>query len=130
MNTKKTNEKRIPFWKKMFVVVVAFAMVMMMNNTAFAAVHVRGSHMSTLYSRSSYAEGSTSTGLTGLRCLVIVTAFNSSGSGETNYADDIGSAYTFSNASGGYCDHATSYHRVYETSPSGSITYYEHNLQD
>ena len=124
------TKKKISILKKLLVVVVALSMLMLMSNTAFAAIHTRGSNTSTLYKHSTYADGSTSTGITGARCLVIVTAFNNSGSGETNYADNIGSAYTFSNASGGYCDHATSYHRVYETDLSGSTTYYEYNLQE
>ena len=65
MKTKKSNEKRISIWKKMFVVVVALAMVMMMNNTAFAAYN--------------YTYGT----ILGHVCYASVGIAQSSGSGET-----------------------------------------------
>jgi len=120
---------RINVIRKILVLIITMAMIMMMSNTAFAAVHMSGSNFSELHRHSTYADAGTTTGITNARCLVIVTAFSGNG-GQTNYADAIASAYTDVNAPGTSCTKATSSHRVYETGLGGSVTYYSHTLEE
>ena len=112
MKMKYNVNNKVSIFRKLAVLVIAMAMVMMMNQKAFAITDVDSSmNVYNLHRYSSYAAADTTGNDGGWFCAVTVTAFNNSvGNSDMSY----GYAYagTSINAPSNHCTYSASTHNA------------------
>ena len=125
MKLKYNVNNKVSLFRKVVVLVIAIAMVMLMNQKVFAITDVDASmNVYNLHRYSSYAAADTTGNDSGWFCAVTVTAFNNSvGNSDMSY----GYAYagTSKNAPSNHCTYSTSTHNA-----SKNGIHYQRNLKE